>query len=180
MTIPMPLKPAALFGAVALMVIPQLSQAHPRASERQVVTVSDLVNASAMQCNLSDAQSRQSMTFYHTLFNELAIHHGDSTFYIGDSYAVRPVKQVSRVYKQADAETSANMDTDISKFGTRVLRVSAYSTEGDYESFGYYFILKGTPTVNQRILRQQGILLNDANVEATTGGNTRIRCVLAG
>lgn len=173
-------KTKCIFTAL-LLLTSCTSEAHSSQSnkEKALITIDSLVNRETLGCSFNSS-SEYLVDFYNDLLNQSTTRVDQTSFNIGNSYHITGVKNISNIYKKELNERSVNMDTNFKKYGVWVLRISSYSIDGEYEEFGYYIILKGSPTLNQNILKQHEIKTNYANVEKTKGDNTRVRCTLVG
>lgn len=146
---------------------------------RKIINIKTLINKSTLECSFNKS-SEDLVRFYESLQNRPYEKIGHEKFYIGEDYILNGVKLISDTYKKRKNEKSVNMDTDFKKLGVKVLRVSSFIQDGEYESFGYYIILKNKPSANRMILQEKGINTKYSTVEETVGSNTRIKCILVG
>lgn len=176
------LKHIIYFSFILLLMLPTITFASSFGSmqeKRKNIHVNTLINKSTLECSFNTS-SEELIAFYDSLSKKPFKKVGYKQFNIGESYTISNVKLISRMSKNTKDERTVNMDTDFKKFGVRILRISSFIQGGEDESFGYYIILKNTPSINIRTLAKQGIDLDFSFIEKTKGGNTRIRCILVG
>ena len=164
---------------ILLPIITQASNINKKNNEIEYLDVRKLINKSTLECSF-DTSSEKLIIFYEYLMENPIKKTGYEKFTIGERYKVSGVKLISSTLKKNKYENSINMDTDFKKFGVRILRISSFTQEGEYENFGYYIILKNSPAVNKTALEKQKINIKYSVIEETRGGNTKIRCILAG
>lgn len=165
-----------------LLTMPTSVQAktyNDRLNISKTIDAQSLVNESTLNCNF-DTSSEEIINFYKYLLESKTKKSGFNKFTIGKYYIINGVKSISRTSKKDINEISKNMDTDFKKLGVRVLRISSFIQNGEYENFGYYIILKDKPYFNKKILQKYGIEMKYSTIEETSGANTRVRCVLVG
>ena len=141
------------------------------------VDIESLVTKSTLEC---DSVYRQNIAGIAFALQESTVNRiSQNQFAIGNHYKINGVKLISTTYKKSEQLRTVNMDVDFTKFGVRILRISSFVYDGDEaEGFGYYFILKGKPSMNKSFLEKENIDMDLAM--KTKGGNTRIPCVIAG
>lgn len=164
---------------ISLPTITQASNSNKENNKKEELDVRKLINKSTLECSFGTS-SEKLIIFYESLMKSQIKKSGYKKFTIGERYKISGVKLISSTIKKNKYENSINMDTDFEKLGVRVLRISSFTQGGEYENFGYYIILKNSPAVNKKILEKQKINIKYPVIEETIGGNTRIRCILAG
>lgn len=167
---------------LSLLTMPTSVQAKTyddRLNTSKIINAQSLVNESTLNCSF-DSSSEEIINFYKYLLESKTKKIGSNKFIIGKYYMINGVKSISRTSKKYGNEISKNMDTNFKNFGVRVLRISSFIQDGEYENFGYYIILKNKPYFNKKILQEHGIEMKYSAIEETSGGNTRVRCILVG
>ena len=171
----------SIFSACAISLLFPMSSnaiaAHNDSPNHYIeVDIESLVTKSTLEC---DSVYRQNIAGIAFALQESTVNRiSQNQFAIGNDYKINGVKLISTTYKKSEQQRIVNMDVDFTKFGVRVLRISSFVYDGEAEGFGYYFILKGEPSMNKSFLEQENIDIDLAM--KTKGGNTRIPCVIAG
>lgn len=145
----------------------------------QKINAQNLVNKPSLGCSSNNnVEMKELNSFYHKIYLADKFYKKDKIFLVSN-YEISSVKSIS--FYRTESFSATHMDVDIKKFGIHVLRISAFAEEidGD-ESFGYYFVVRGTPESISQQLISIGINVQHLMLEKTPAGNTRLKCILVG